>query len=484
MIQKIVNVPVTEASHPFATACKKMGFEEMGYIEEEYLFYGTSNIYENTHAGALLQVRFSDVPYCNRLIVRRPAEAEKCSGNVVVEILNATAKMDLDRLWVTGGRQMMRDGAVYVGITSKPDVFPALWAFDEERYAPVSWKYPAAREETDAAGDPNVQPVLPDHETGLFWDMLTDLGQMLRGGSKFDILPEIGQRFLYLTGWSQSAIYLYTYVNHILFEIPDVMEHPVYDGYFAAGGPHMLTAPLNQEGYGIPHRSEDNRITRMPWPFIAVQTESENALMGGYEDRQEDSDAPGLRYRCYEYAGPTHDTAESLLDYYKDDADTEKINMTPRYMGTDPYPNDFPYHFLFNATFAHLFAWVKDEVLPPHAPRIEVDARLENVKDSHGNAVGGVRSPFIDVPSAVYYNYSHISTEIMPDGKFGLFGHTEPFSAEKLVSLYGNLEDYETLVRSAARDACGKGYLLEADLEEAVAWAVRSAQERGLPALS
>lgn len=246
----------------------------------------------------------------------------------------------------------------------------------------------------------------------------------------------------------------------------------------------MLTAPLNQEGYGILHRPEDNRITRMPWPFIAVQTESENALMGGYEDRQEDSDAYDLLYRCYEYAGPTHDTAESLLEYYQDDPDTEKINMTPRYMGTDPYPNDFPYHFLFGATFAHLFAWVKNGVLPPHAPRIEVDARLENVKDVHGNAAGGVRSPFIDVPTAVYYNYSHISTDLVPDGKFGLFGHTEPFSAEKLVSLYGNLENYEKLVREAAEDASQKGYILGADIEEAVRWAVQTARERGLSPIS
>lgn len=484
MIQKTVKIPVTENSHPFATACGKLEFEEMGYVEEEYFLYGTSNIYENTPAGAPLQVRAADVPYCNRILVRRPGEAGRCSGNVVVEILNATAKMDLDRLWVTGGRQMMRDGAVYVGITSKPDVFPALWAFDEKRYSQIAWKYPGERSKTVTAEDPNVRPVLSDHETGLFWDMLTDLGRMLREGAQFDILPGIGRRYLYLTGWSQSAIYLYTYVNHILFEVSDVLEAPVYDGYFAAGGPHMLTAPLNQEGYGILHRPEDNRITRMPWPFIAVQTESENALMGGYEDRQEDSDAYDLLYRCYEYAGPTHDTAESLLAHYQDDPDTEKINMTPRYMGTDPYPNDFPYHFLFGATLAHLFAWVKDGVLPPHAPRIEVDARLENVKDVHGNAAGGVRSPFIDVPTAVYYNYSHISADLVPDGKFRLFGHTEPFSAEKLVSMYENLENYEKLVREAAEDASRKGYILEGDVEEAVRWAVQTARERGLSPIS
>ena len=60
---------------------------------------GTANVYrEGEHYRP--EVICSDAPYTTRVLVRRPETPAKFSGNVVVEVLNASAMMDIDRMWV------------------------------------------------------------------------------------------------------------------------------------------------------------------------------------------------------------------------------------------------------------------------------------------------------------------------------------------------------------------------------------------------
>jgi hypothetical protein len=56
-----------------------------------------------------------------------------------------------------------------------------------------------------------------------------------------------------------------------------------------------------------------------------------------------------------------------------------------------------------NAAFSALTQWIEHDRPPPHAPVIQVDmttAPRSIVRDALGNAVGGVRMPFVDVPTA------------------------------------------------------------------------------------
>ena len=62
-------------------------------------------------------------------------------------------------------------------------------------------------------------------------------------------------------------------------------------------------------------------------------------------------------------------------------------------VGDNEHPNDYPSQYAFAALFSHLLDWVRKGIVPPEAPRIEVDEALENVRDENGNAVGGVRLP-------------------------------------------------------------------------------------------
>ena len=92
MVEKVRLVPETADSHPFARAAVKCDFAGNGYVEEEFFVYGKANLYdadENEKAHVIA----SDVPYVNRMLVRRPKDARRFSGNVVIELLNPTAHM-------------------------------------------------------------------------------------------------------------------------------------------------------------------------------------------------------------------------------------------------------------------------------------------------------------------------------------------------------------------------------------------------------
>ena len=99
MITKMCLVPVAEGEHPFASAAEKCCFDEIGYVEDEYFMSGTANVYDED-AFQNPRIAIPDVPYTTRLLVRRPADKKRFSGNIVIEVLNATAMIDIDRMWV------------------------------------------------------------------------------------------------------------------------------------------------------------------------------------------------------------------------------------------------------------------------------------------------------------------------------------------------------------------------------------------------
>ena len=82
--------------------------------------------------------------------------------------------------------------------------------------------------------------------------------------------------------------------------------------------------------------------------------------------------------------------------------------------------------------------------------------------DQHGNAVGGVRTPYVDVPVATYYPSS---TSDNPAQAFGcrLYGHVVPFSAATLAQLYPNHVTYVSDVYADVEGLVGARFLTRAD---------------------
>lgn len=479
MIQKFKFIPTTEKSHPYATAAVKCCFDKRGYAEDEYFIYGTSNVYATKNGKA--EIVYADAPYVNRILIRRPKDKAKFSGNVVVEILNSTNYMDIDRVWVLAREKFMRDGDIYIGITSKPITIPVMLKLDSSRYAPLSWNNSRKPTLHDSQLGNLTGASKGATEDGLFWDMLIDLPGALKDKEKSplkDYLPF----FTYLSGWSQSGGYMIRFVNTFAYLDPNNIKKPLYDGYMSTGAAIIATPGLNQEE-SVYCSAEDKSV---PWklgkvyqPFMEIHTETENAPLGNLEARKADSDADDFKYRAYDIPGASHDTKDNMVDYYYLDPDLPRTGIFPNYGGCEPYVNDYPYNFIFHRAFNMLFAWVRDGKAPPSIVRIPTDFHGRNMHDETGNAAGGWRTAFLEYPTCVYHI---VSTPLKPDYAFGCscFGYKQPFTAEELKKRYGTLEAYRKLVTEMADKQAAEGMLEPADRDEYVRLAVGFAAEGGL----
>jgi hypothetical protein len=125
------------------------------------------------------------------------------------------------------------------------------------------------------------------------------------------------------------------------------------------------------------------------------------------------------------------------------------------------------HHYVAQAALAGLDAWVRTGRAPPGAARLETTPGASGgppalVLDAHGNAKGGVRTPWMDVPTAKLSGFGNSG------GAFAfLLGSTEPFDAAKLQALYpGGKADYLKEFDAALARTVKAGFLLPADQAE------------------
>ncbi len=490
MILEMKKIPVTAESHPFITAIDACAFGENGYVEEEFFQSGTANVYEEDAEGRLT-VSTPDAPYTTRLLVRRPADRTRFSGNVIIEILNASANFDIDRDWMLLWRKIVRDGDVYIGITSKGHVVDALKRFDPERYAPINWANPTPERPGPAPGNPMAAfDFMPQYELGLFWDMIVDLAKELRkNNSPLNPLAGWGKNWLYLTGWSQSGSYLARIIHTFAYRPENCADGPLFDGYYNSGS-GASDKPLNsyQAGGrmrwgGLP-KAASMIVTKDP--YIAVNTESENRSMYWHGD----ADEPNYKFRTWQIPCSSHDTKYTLLDYYAplvQDLAKAGIELSWEGVPENGVPMDTPYEPIFAAALAALENWVRKGIPAPHAPKIETEITLTptdktmslvaNKKDAFGNAMGGIRYATADCPTAVYQSYTDHA-----DGKTiqMMFGTARPFSKAMLTELYGDLANYRKLVERSTDRAVVQGFVLPEDRDLMVEQVVAIARSRGL----
>ncbi len=487
-ISKIKEIETTDQSYPFSSA-KKYGYlEEARYDEKEYYMYGTANVYKTGEDGSI-EVWTGDTPYVNRFIVRYPREKEKFSGNVVIEIINPTSFMEIERMWILAYKEFLRKGDIYVGITSKPNTIDSLRKFDQERYSEMNWSnpnkqqpFPFSREDIDACGlfIPDDQKI--EYETGLFWDMLTDLTELLRSDDEKNPIRSYHPQTVVLTGWSQSANYLVRYINDFAYR--DENRQSLYDGFLVAAPPRHLATPVNQYETVLCAKKECVKLKQVKVPCIVFQTESENALFGTKDIVRPDGNEQEFMCVHYDIAGASHDTAETMIAYYKEDEDMKRIGFLPSYSGKNKEPNRYPIQILAAAMFRNLFYWIHTGVAPQPCERIQVDSKGENIKDALGNSIGGLRTCLLDYPTGSFYLYSDVNVGengMFPElNKDFVFGHEEAFPKEMLKRMYGSLEHYRSLVEQHTWKQVMKGYVIREDAASLVDEALRRAKERGL----
>ena len=100
-IPKVVAAPPATQGNPIWMA-SQVPLSHWGYLEEEVFIEGTANIYKALQAP--LEAT-SKVPYRTRLLIRRPADSRRYSGNVILEPIHpsrSTPALATDFRWIYG----------------------------------------------------------------------------------------------------------------------------------------------------------------------------------------------------------------------------------------------------------------------------------------------------------------------------------------------------------------------------------------------
>ena len=461
-------LPVTADSYPFGAADHTRvptDLRKIGYVEEEFLVSGKANVYEWPEQGAAV-VRTANAPYTTRILVRRPAGKSKFSGNVIVEMLNPSNMFDLNIGWAISHDQFARSGDAWVGITAKPVSVAALKNFNPKRYADLSFANPLPVDDPS-----NCSKVSRDSErtteNGLVWDIFTQVAAWLRSREPSNPLNYgIGKngrhpvRYLYGWGYSQTGGFLYTYINAIHPLVLQSDGKPPYDGYLigVASGP----SGLNQCSAPIPQGDPRRQIKNAGVPVIRVMSQSD--YLSGIAARRQDSDVAPDLFRNYEIAGSAHATPDEL-NFAASPEDIVRAGRTVPAMQCKEGPRSrFPNSIAFNAILQNLELWASKHIPPPHGEPIKVDNGVP-VVDKFGNVAGGVRSPYVDVPTSTWFGSS--------TGESFCFiaGHEVPFDRAQLKKLYPSHKAYERSVAKNLSGLVSKRFITRADaaklLEEA-----------------
>jgi Alpha/beta hydrolase domain len=433
-------IAATAQSHPFGAADHTMApqdLRKLGYVEEEYFFSGAANVYDWPNEGPVV-VRTPDVPYTTRVVIRRPADPKRFSGTAVVELLNPSNRFDLNIGWGISHEEWVRKGDAWVGITAKPIAVVALKAFDPQRYASLSFANPlpldAPKNCTEVAADS-----ARTTENGLVWDIHRQVAQWLRGSdasNPFRAGNRNAVERLYAWGYSQSGSFLYTYINTLHPLDVKTYGKSLFDAYFigVSSGP----VPIHQCSARPEGDDPRRKISNVGVPVVRVMTQSD--YLRGIAARRPDSDEQQDRYRNYEIAGSGHATPDELL-YGPAVEDIKKAGVAPPAMDCNEGPRSrFPNSVAFNAVYRNLDAWVRSGIAPPRAEPIRVEDG-KPVLDSFGNVTGGIRSPFVDVPTAQWSGTSTGPSFCM------IAGHEKPFDAASQKKLYPSQADYARAVR-------------------------------------
>ena len=249
-------------------------------------------------------------------------------------------------------------------------------------------------------------------------------------------LPDLHVDKVVLGGYSNTGAVVRDFIANAHPQARLADGEPVYDGYFPA-----------QTAVG----SAPTAIPDVDVPVLEIQGEREliETFRRGFDRlgyRRPDSDS----YRLYEVAGLSHVTSRPGDGF-----------LPNPYNCVEPVRSQFPNRHVWNNALRNLIAWVHDGIPPPRAPRIELEADGRTVRrDQYGNAVGGVRTSYLDVPIATYGAASTNAPGAPPSSRCDFFGYQVDFTHERLAQLYPTHAHYALAVsRSLAQLVRDRWYL-------------------------
>ena len=343
-------------------------------------------------------------PYTTRIIVRRPTNVGTFSGVVVAEALHA------------GGRSLIFEWSrvsiltrhhMFVEIVHSPANVALLKAFNPDRYAALSI----------SAGQTN--------------EIIAQVGRLVK--SHTGPFAPFRVQYATLMGTSASSGTVRAYLEaHPNLRMPG--GGPIFDGLL-----------LTSTNGNTPLPIVDVPMIQMP-----TQTEVTTWAEMGIAYRRPDSDAPGNRFRLYEVAGMPHNNSRDSPAFLNDPC-------------TLPVTN-FPAGAFTALALNYLVDWIATSKTPPHAPPISVDQDKSNdgsflALDEFGNAKGGIRNIWVDVPTATYGVFGKGKTPAT-DRLCLLAGTKVPLPESTLRKLYPTRGQYETRVNQRLDELIREGWFL------------------------
>jgi len=430
----LVAGPVTTGTLIEPTSLTPVDLGAHGYVEQEFFVSGTASAYRltspETSSGRWTVEPTTRAFYRTRVVVRRPADPADFNGTVIVEWTNVTA-LESSPDWSYLANTLVSRGYAYVALSAQSLAVnggsPLLPA-EAGTYEGLKRSEPARYASLVHPGDQYA------------FDILSQVGRAVRHGAPGSVPmlgPLVAKRVV-ADGESQSAIFLTTYVDALA---PSARAFDAYLIHSRGGG----AEPLSGASLASGHRLEDVRIrTDLHVPVFVFETETDVGPLLDYGPARQ----PDTRwFRAWEVAGTAHADATIVGNYAPS-------------IGCDFTVNQGPQSYVLSAALVALQRWMTTGTPPPVAQPLQlVKGRAEVARDSLGLALGGVRTPAVDVPVAVLSGDAPAGVSTL----CSLFGHTVPFTDAQLTALYGSPTAYVARYQEALTKAVAGGFLLSAD---------------------
>jgi hypothetical protein len=346
----------------------------------------------------------SGMPYTTRIILRRPKDASTFSGTVVAEALHSGGRslvFEWSRVSILTRRH------AFVEIVHSAANINLLKTFNADRYSTLSI----------VQGQTN--------------EVIAQVGRLIK--SKTGPFAALDVKRTTLMGTSASSGTVRTYLAaHSNLRMPD--NGPIFDGFL-----------LTSTNGNTPLPVVDVPMIQMP-----TQTEVVTWAQMGIAYRRPDSDEPGNRFRIYEVAGMPHNNSFQSPGFRNDPC---TLPVT-----------DFPAGAFTALGLNHLIDWIATGKVPPRASYITVDQDTAGdgsalALDKYGNAQGGIRNVWVDVPVATYGVFGVGKTEAQ-NRLCQLAGTEVRLPDETLRALYRSKEDYAAKVTGRLKELVAEGWYL------------------------
>ena len=458
-------VAVSATSYPFLAANRlqePIDLAKIGYVEEEFFVSGRANVYDWAQDGTLT-VKTPNAPYTTRIIVRRPANPAQFSGSVIVEPIHAPTGNDFPLMFAWSEGYVFEHHDAYVGITVDPTSMKALQKFNGVRYASLSFANPNPSEACAAGGRGDQQPQTSDSEEGLKWDLITQVGALLKSNARPSPLAGYDVQYLYMTSQDPAQV---TYIKAIGPHAKLAGGKPVYDGHVIKSGGR----PARIRRCAAAPASGDPRVAIKNAGVPVINVLQEGDVLGSLALRRADSDAAGDQFRWYEVAGTAHSSPPPYRTAVPVAEDLMAIGpsaVLPHYVAAalEPYTLAQPLKdpkrcassemvteqpilmYVFHGAYGNLDQWVRKGTPAPKASPIETrqaGGKAVIAMDDVGNNLGGIRSPYVDEPTAIY----HTGHGEGP-GCGNNFGYAEPLNWARLEARYGSYRNYAAKVSAS-----------------------------------